>query len=353
MPKLPRPRGPISEQVLTALRGQPGPIDAIRVEAADLGDDDLNLALYASYELHYRGFDEVDDRWEWHPPLLALRGELERAFEELLVEALGSQGGRSVPAEAIDVALREIADTDQGPPVSRYVELEATLDQVREFLIHRSAYQLKEADPHTWAIPRLHGKPKAAIVEVQADEYGDGRAERIHAQLFADAMAALGLDPAYGAYLDRIPGVTLATVNLMSLCGLHRRLLPAIVGHLALFEMTSSVPNRRYGNGIRRLGFAGDAVAFFDEHVVADAVHENIAAVDLAGGLVRQDAALAGGVLWGARALALLDARWAEHVLDAWQDRRSSLLEPTRRAEAGELVGSVAQGADPRLAAPA
>ena len=116
--------------------------------------------------------------------------------------------------------------------------------------MHRSAYQLKEADPHSWAIPRLFGAPKAAMVEIQADEYGGGRPEWIHAELFARAMRSLGLDPTYGAYLDLIPGITLATVNLMSLFGLHRRWRGAIVGHLALFEMTSSIPNRRCGDGL-------------------------------------------------------------------------------------------------------
>jgi hypothetical protein len=138
-------------------------------------------------------------------------------------------------------------------------------------------------------------------------------------------MDALGLDSEPGAYLDVIPGVTLATVNLMSLLGLHRRWRGAIVGHLALFEMTSSIPNRRYANGLRRLGLGEDATDFFDEHVEADAVHENVAAVDLAGGLARQDPRLAPDVLWGARALALLDARWALAVHAAWDDGRSSL----------------------------
>ena len=101
----------------------------------------------------------------------------------------------------MDVALRAIADADDGPSLSRHVEREATLEQVREFLVHRSAYQLKEADPHSWAIPRLCGAPKAALVEIQADEYGGGRPERMHARLFADAMAALGLD----ATLRRVP----------------------------------------------------------------------------------------------------------------------------------------------------
>ena len=129
--------------------------------------------------------------------------------------------------------------------------------------------------------------------------------------------------------------MTLATVNLMSLLGLHRRWRGAIVGHLALFEMSSSIPNRRYATGLRRLGHDGRATEFFDEHVEADAVHENIAAVDLAGGLIRQEPDLGADVLWGARALALLDERWAAHVLGAWQAGRSSLLTPLAAPLAG------------------
>ena len=49
-------------------------------------------------------------------------------------------------------------------------------------MLHRSAYHLKEADPFTWAIPRLDGSPKAALVEIQADEYGGGHAARMHAR---------------------------------------------------------------------------------------------------------------------------------------------------------------------------
>jgi hypothetical protein len=244
----------------------------------------------------------------------------------------------------MDLALRAIADADQAPPLSQFVERSASLAQVLEFLVHRSAYQLKEADPHSWALPRLWGAPKAAMVAIQADEYGGGRAERIHARLFADAMAAVGLDARYGAYLDAIPGVTLATVNLMSMLGLHRRRLGAIVGHLALFEMTSSLPNARYARGLRRLGFDGAATAFFDEHVEADAVHENLAAVDLAGGLARQQPALARDILWGARALVDVEARWARHLMDAWEAGESSLLAvapllgAAGRLEADELV---------------
>ncbi|MDA0182068.1 iron-containing redox enzyme family protein [Solirubrobacter phytolaccae] len=322
MATLPQPRGPVSEVLLTALRHPP---DAIELPTDPIDFEDLQLALYCCYELHYRGFDGVDDAWEWNPGLLAFRAVLEAAFEADVRALAGTPGEPPDPAQ-IDVELRELMQADDAPSVSTFIERDATREQVLEFLIHRSAYQLKEADPHSWAIPRLHGAPKAALVEIQADEYGEGRPEQVHAQLFARTMDAVGLDSTYGAYLDRIPGVTLATVNLMSWMGLHRSRRGAIVGHLALFEMTSSVPNRRYGSGLRRLGWEReDAVVFFDVHVVADAVHESIAAVDLAGGLALQDRQLGADVLWGARALTAIDGRWARHVMERFQAGESSL----------------------------
>jgi hypothetical protein len=316
--RLPRPRGAVSALLLDAL---PGPVGRLPAAPAPTDEEDLQLALYLCYELHYRGLPEVDDRWEWAPSLLALRAGLEREFEAALRRDVAVPRGGG----AMDLALRDIEAADVAPSLSKYLERHGTIEEFREFVVHRSAYQLKEADPHSWALPRLEGGPKAAMVEIQADEYGGGDPSRIHAQLFADAMGALGLDRRYGAYVDHIPGCTLATVNLMSMFGLHRRLLGAIVGHLALFEMTSSIPNRRYANGLRRLGFDGAATEFFDEHVEADAVHENVAAVDLAGGLARAEPQVAPDIIWGARALAELDARWGGHVLASWERGESSL----------------------------
>jgi len=326
---MPSPRGEISELVMRMLKDEVHAMpDVVPGSVPEpLSDEDLQLALYLCYELHYRGLPGVDERWEWEPSLLAMRRHLERQFEGALRDAVPITNGH-VPAEEIDLALREVADDGEPGALSAFIRSRASIEQVREFLVHRSAYQLKEADPHSWVIPRLWGAPKAALIEVQADEYGGGRAEWIHADLFARAMRAVGLDSSYGAYLDVIPGLTLATVNLMSLFGLHRRFRGAIVGHLALFEMSSSIPNRRYGDGLRRLGLGREATLFFDEHVEADAVHENIAAVDLAGGLVRQDPQTSVTVMWGARALAHLDQCWAGQLLDAWRLGQSSLLGP-------------------------
>ena len=325
----PPPRGPLSERLFEALEGPPdegleapGPIESVD----PIADEDLQLALYLAYEIHYTGIRGVDERWEWAPSLLAFRAELERPFEAAVAELV-----EPAPADElapVGAALQAIAAEDPGPPLSRYMETQATLEQMLEHVVHRSAYQLKEADPHSWAIPRLPPRAKAALLEVQNDEYGNGSAERMHSVLFAGTMEALGLDGTYGAYLERLPAVTLATVNLMSGFGLHRRRRGATVGHLAAFEMTSSIPNRRYGNALRRLGFGREATHFYDEHVEADAVHENIAAWDLAGGLAADEPEVVADILFGARALLQIEARWASHLMASWERGESSLREP-------------------------
>jgi len=327
--ELPPPRGQLSEQLFEALEGPadvgltlPGAVDSVD----PVGDEDLQLALYVAYELHYASVRGVDERWEWAPSLLAFQAALERPFEEA-VAALVPPVTRA-ETESVGGALQAIVADDPGPPLSRHLEVQGTREQMLEHVVHRSAYQLKEADPHSWAIPRLPPAPKAALLEVQFDEYGGGNAARMHSVLFARTMAGLGLDPTYGHYLDRWPGVTLATVNLVSGFGLHRRRRGAAVGHLAAFEMTSSIPNRRYGNALRRLAFGPEVTHFYDEHVEADAVHENIAAWDLAGGLATAEPEVAADILFGARALLQVEARWARHLMAAWEGGETSLREP-------------------------
>jgi hypothetical protein len=330
---LPAPVGPLTEALFESLPGDPdaGLATAPRPGGGDpLADLDLQLALYACYELHYAGFEGVDERWEWEPSLLAFRASLERPFEAAVAELVPAC--EPAELESVGAALQVILADDGGPPLSRHLEQRGTREQMLEHVIHRSAYQLKEADPHSWGIPRLPPAAKAALLEVQFDEYGGGRPERMHAVLFARTMAALGLDDSYGGYLEQLPAETLATVNLLSGFGLHRRRRGALVGHLAAFEMTSSIPNRRYGNALRRLGFGKEATDFYDEHVEADAVHEVIAAWDLAGGLAREEPHVAADILFGARALLAVEGRWAGVLLDAWEAGESSLRRPLEPA---------------------
>ena len=344
---LPSPRGPVSAAFLAAVVRDPGrSIDLRHLgwdgdDAAACTDEDLQLALCLAYELHYRGLAGVDDRWEWHPELLWARARWEDhlvAGLELAVprddvsgapDDLGASGD---PVADVVLGLTELAEADGEPSMSKFLLRRATAEQLAEFLVHRSLYHLKEADPHSWAIPRLSGEVKGALVTIQADEYGGGVPSVMHAQLFRTLMADWGLDTTYGCYLDQVPGSTLLGSNLISLFGLHRRWRGALVGHLAAFEMSSSVPNARYARAHRRLGGGEAAARFFDEHVVADAVHEQIALHDLAAGLVRAEPALAGDVLFGARCAAYADTVAATFQLGRWEAGLSSLRPPTEVA---------------------
>ncbi|BBE24418.1 hypothetical protein MN0502_33010 [Arthrobacter sp. MN05-02] len=333
----PFPRGEISALVLaivsgTAESGQDSleRLDALVGAAVDgtpdiLYDDDLQLALFCMYELHYSGIDGAGDDWEWNPDLLRVRHRIEAAFEHRVRDEVVLPELPGATRDAVCAELFRMTGEDSGPSMSRFVARSATNDQLREFLVHKSVYQLKEADPHTFAIPRLAGRAKAALVEIQADEYGNGLPARMHSALFARTMRELGMDDTYGAYLDKVPAITLATNNLMSLFGLNRRLRGAIVGHLAAYEMTSSQPNRLYSRGFKRHGYGEDALEYFDEHVEADAVHEQIAGRDMAGGLVESDPRLLQDVLFGAAAGLAVDTLMTVHIMAAWEAGRSSL----------------------------
>ncbi|MBL7495032.1 iron-containing redox enzyme family protein [Frankia sp. CNm7] len=329
----PAARGTLSEYLLCRLAG-PRQVLAGWPAADDdaLFGEDGALALYCLYELHYRGFAGVDEDWEWEPSLLALRAELEEDLEARLRrladdvgDGPGAAAGAGVDPAGVPAALREIIGCSTGPSLSGYLAEEGSLEQFREFAIHRSLLQLKEADPHSWAIPRLSGAVKAALMEIQMDEYGNGRAPDAHQNLFGVTMLALGLDPGYGRYLDRVPATTLATVNLPTFLGLRRRMRGALVGHLAVFEMTSVEPMSAYAAALRRHGLPPGARHFFEVHVVADAHHQAVAAEALAGGLARAEPTLTDDILFGARAVMAVEGRCSAAILDAWRAGRSSL----------------------------
>jgi len=286
---------------------------------------DLQLALYICYELHYRGFAEVDSRWEWEGGLLHLRGQLEDLFLAAITRDLGPIDAGESAADAMAALSVEPVEAS-GP--SAFLRDHGTWDHMREYFVHRSLYHLKEGDPHAWAIPRLSGQAKASLVAVEFDEYGAGRGDQVHQQLFADLLTAAALDPTYLGYLHCVPADTLAPVNLMSMFGLHRSLRGAAVGHFAATEITSSPGSQRLAKGLRRLGAPQACIAFYDEHVEADAVHEQVVRSDIVGDLISQAPDLEADVIFGIRAFELVEARLADHLMNRWASDRSSLRRP-------------------------
>ncbi|PUA80202.1 iron-containing redox enzyme family protein [Nocardioides currus] len=314
---LPKPRGNLSEWVFHRLRSvtdEPRPWSGAPIPGAT-EDEDAAIALWALHELSYGGFEDVSEHAEQDLAAQATRTHLERELEQRL---RSRWVGRPVEPVEVPAAIDELVAGDDGPSLAAFVHRRADRDQVLELLRQRSVYHLKEADPTTWVVPRLPTRAKAALMELQFDEYGDGDPNRLHSHLFACGLEAVGLRAEYGAYIDDALPEVLEMNNALSMFGLRRRLRGAAVGHLAAFEATSSLPSRRMVQGLERLDFVEPMVRYYSEHVEADAVHEQLAARDICGTLAADEPAQAQEVLFGAFTCLDLEARFARAMFTAW-----------------------------------
>lgn len=310
----PKPRGQLSLRLHSALLEDP---DALPPDLPDDGAEDRAVALWTLHALHHRGLDDVDERAELSPALLALRRRLEDDLERRLRERWAEA---DVPAATDDIGqdLFDLVEAHEGHSVARYVRAEASAEQVLELLRLRSVYHLHESDAVAFVVPRLPVRAKAALMELQFDEYGAGDPNRLHHHLFARGLAEAGLDPDYGSYVDQAPVEVLELDNATRMFALQRRLRGALVGHLAAFEATSSLPSRRMAQGLERLQLGEAMVEYYREHVVADAAHEQLAARVICAALVEEEPDLRDDVRFGAWTCLDLENRFAGMVLSRW-----------------------------------
>jgi hypothetical protein len=355
----PRPRGETSAALIELLGDPPG--TALEVlaglmlaargpsPAADpLSDADLQLSLELLYGVHYQDAAWVDDGWEWDPDLLRLRSVLEERLELPLlarvspdVDALLEQASRSPQPLAPSQLLSRLVEADDGPSVPRFVQRHATTDQLRDLVAQKSLYHLREADFQTWQVPRLRGASKEALLQIQVDEYGCGHPGRLHQQMYAGLMTQLDLRSGVLDHLDDALPEALALGNTLHLFGLHRRHRGRSMGQLAAIEMTSSIPCRRLSQGLQRLGFPEETRAFYDEHVLADALHEQLASVDLVGSLVAEEPAQLRPVLEGAAAYLYTEGRLASTLLARWTADATATDPATARGEREDDAATV------------
>lgn len=146
-------RGPLSATLVSILRSSADPREI--TAAADayedaqstdltydiLRDDDAQLTLTLLYELHLQGIENVSDKWEWNPDLLAVRSRLEERFESAIAQLVGTvESSGDVVAD-----LWSMTAPSAGPGLASFMAKDATIDQFSEVLIHRSLNQLREA----------------------------------------------------------------------------------------------------------------------------------------------------------------------------------------------------------------
>jgi len=323
-PLLPWPRGPLSALVVSALQRQPGSLVATppltNVDA--MSDDDFQLALYLCYEMNYRGLANAG--WSRDPGLLNFRTELEQIFVARLRDEIGHVSAR-FPSDVMG-AMEEFVDACATSSLATYLGVSGTIDQFREFCVHRSAHQQRSIESETRTLFSHADEDEPAKVMFPFDEWGASDALRIRAEFLSAAMAALGLDPSFGSYVEILPGVTLATANLASMFALHPDWRAALVGQLAISEITSMESMERYSHALFRFGLDRVGRRFNQVDTVVDSRRPLLARSQIVAGVIGGGPQLGADLLFGAGAIVMLEQRFGDHLLDSWGENRSSLV---------------------------
>lgn len=235
------------------------------LEIHPVGRRDAALALAQLHDLHLAPVPTLGDRvrFQHHPAVAMLKHRLEHAFLRRLPE----------PVAAVDDAvagMRKISAVDLVPPVYDWIAEEATLDEVRSYLTIEGGPDGGFDDLVALCQVGIDGEPKVELATNYWDEMGRGTLAEVHTELHHRMARALGLvavdrrDQPVEALERSLLGSTLAT---------NRALQPELVGALGLLELQAGPRCRRVVKGLERLACSEDALAFYEEHAVADPRH--------------------------------------------------------------------------------
>lgn len=78
-------------------------------------------------------------------------------------------------------------------------------------------------------------------------------------------------------------------------------------------------------DGLQRVSAPQRCVDFYQEHVEADAVHEQVVRTDVIGSVLRDDPGVTSYVVLGIRTFRMLEERLATQLMSSWKLGRTSL----------------------------
>ena len=306
---------PLADALELALAaGDDDQLEAV-LEIHPVGRRDSALALAQVHDLHLAPVPALGDkvRFQHHPVVATLKHRLEATFLRRLPE----------PLPAVDDAvagMRKISAVDLVPPVYDWIAEEATIEEVRAYLTLEGGPDGGFDDLVALCQVGIEGEPKLELATNYWDEMGRGDLAEVHTELHHRMAQALDLvavdrrDQPVEALERSLLGSTLAT---------NRALQPELVGALGLLELQAGPRCRRVVKGLQRLGCSDDALAFYEEHAVADPRHGKDWLDHVVGPLAEQHPEWAPRIVTG--------ATWRSHVNAAFF-AMADARRPARRA---------------------
>lgn len=309
------------------------------LEIHPVGRRDAALALAGLHDLHLAPIHTLGDRvrLQHHPVVSTLKYRLEQTYLRRLPAV------QPVGVDAV-AGMRKVAAIDLVPPVYDWIADEATLDEVRAYLSLEGGPDGGFDDLVALCQVGIDGEAKVELATNYWDEMGRGDIPAVHTELHHRMASALDLvtvdrrDQPVEALERSLLGSTLAT---------NRAFQPEMIGALGLLELQAGPRCRRVVKGLKRLGCGDDALAFYEEHAVADPRHGKDWLDHVVGPLAARFPE------WGPRIVT--GARWRSHMngqFFAMADARGTVTAPvsTVAAAAAPAGGAVVAHRSPRSA---
>ncbi|MGN4107417.1 iron-containing redox enzyme family protein [Burkholderia gladioli] len=161
-----------------------------------------------------------------------------------------------------------------GHPLFAFLRDTASHEQLREFLVQETPFDIHFGDILAKMLPGVYGAAKAEFSKNFWDEMGRGETELMHRQLRLDMTNALGeADDVYLNDIERFCVEELRLANMYFHAVFNRALLPQAIGMMLATELM--VPGRldQQIMGWRRVGWPEERMRYLLEHTVVDVEH--------------------------------------------------------------------------------
>ena len=215
--------------------------------------------------------------------------------------------------------LHELIATASGPSVPKYLCEKGSLDQLREYVVHRSVNELREVVPDFYEASSIgaHHDPDSNSAPLESRPLDETQRSRAS---FGDTMSALNLDATPGAYVVRLPASTLATTNLGTMFAHQPQWRAALAGLEAVLELSSVASQEQFSVTLARFGIGAQGRRFFE---TSRELGRHEASLDH---LTRSEPGPLADTLFGAACALRLEKRSSRHLLGSWAKHRTSLL---------------------------
>ncbi|WP_426043614.1 iron-containing redox enzyme family protein [Caulobacter sp. DWR3-1-2] len=157
----------------------------------------------------------------------------------------------------------------QGDPLFDWLEVEASLEDLKWFLTQEAAGEAGFDDLVALTQVKLSDRAKLELARNYWDEMGRGNANGMHGPMLTRTTAVLGLTPT----IDFTLWQSLALANAMTAFATTRRYTYQSVGALGVVELTAPGRVALVDSGLKRVGVAPEVRKYFALHAVLDVEH--------------------------------------------------------------------------------